>query len=212
MAAALLQRRQLSFADEVAAARATGGVRVHIGAGRARLPGWVDTDIDWRCPAHLDLTRPWPLAAGSVAFVYGDNVIEHLSLESARVALRHAYAALAPGGVLRLATPDVEASARSYLENGELARLGMQRNREMGREFTHPVQLLAQVYVGAEHYLGFCYDYAALASEMEAAGFDVRRCPTGESAHPQLRNLEMRTHPAESATQLCVEGTKPAAG
>lgn len=183
---------------------------MHIGAGRTSLPGWIDTDINWRCPAYLDLTQPWPVTEASIGLIYGDNVIEHLTLEAGRTALAHAYAALAPGGVIRLSTPDVEASARSYLENGELARLGLERNRELGRDFAYPVQLLAEVYVGAKHYLGFCYDYAALAAELTAVGFAVRRCATSESEHPGLRDLELRTHPAERATQLCVEGVKPA--
>lgn len=206
---ALLPRRQQRFVSDVEAASALGPVKVHIGAGRESLAGWIDTDIQWRCPAHLDVTRPWPIPADSVTFVYGDNVIEHLRLKDARLAFRYAFAALKPGGVLRLSTPDVEASARSYLENGDLASSGLQRNRELGKVLDHPVQLLSEVYVGAEHYLGFCYDYAALASEMATAGFEVHRCRTGESDYPELRDLEARTHPAEAATQLCVEGVKP---
>lgn len=201
-------RRDREFRRVVAETAAP--VKVHVGAGRHRLEGWIDTDIQWRCPAHLDITKPWPVEPGSIHFVYGDNVIEHLTLQQGRDSFRTTFDALAPGGVLRLSTPDVEASARSYLENGELAQAGMERNRELGKDFSHPVQLLAQVYVGAAHYLGFCYDYAALAAEMSAVGFEVSRCETGESDYPELRGLELRTHPAERATQLCVEGVKPA--
>lgn len=206
---ALRARRDRQFREDVAAASSAGLVKVHVGAGRETLQGWINTDIQWRCPDQLDITQPWPVPDGTVNFVYGDNVIEHLRLEDARRAFRHTFDAMAPGGVLRLSTPDVEASARSYLENGELARAGLERNRELGKQLDHPVQLLAQVYVGAEHYLGFCYDFNALAAEMGAAGFDVHRCQTGQSEHPELRGLEARTHPAEAATQLCVEGVKP---
>ncbi len=184
-------------------------MKVNLGAGRRGLPGWVNTDISWPCPAYLDATAPWPVPTSSLRFVYGDNMIEHLTLPQSRDLLRQAYVALAPGGVIRLSTPDVEASARSYLENGDLARLGMARNAELGHVLEHPVQLLAEVYVGAEHYLGFCYDYAALAAELGAVGFEVHRCRAGESSHPELQGLEYRMHPAEVATQLCVEGTKP---
>ncbi|SDS00578.1 Predicted SAM-depedendent methyltransferase [Friedmanniella luteola] len=207
--AVLLSRRRHRFQSELARARAAGPVRINVGAGRRALPGWVNTDISWRCAAHLDVVRPWPVPAGSVDLVHGDNVIEHLTLEQGRVLLREAFRALAPGGVIRLSTPDVEASARSYLENGELARLGMARNAELGNVLTHPVQLLSEVYVGAEHYRGFCYDYAALAAEMRAVGFEVERRVAGDSHHPDLKGLEHRMHPAEVATQLCVEGTRP---
>ena len=202
-----LPKRRTNLQEQVAAAQQDGRpVMIHIGSGRASLPGWIDTDIQWRCPAYLDATVPWPLPADTVDFVYGDNVVEHLTLAQGRLAYRHAFDAMRPGGVMRLATPDAEASARNYL-NG--AKEGMARNVELGHQMDHPVQALAQVWVGAKHYLGFVYDYSALSSELEKVGFEVRRVPTGQSDHAELRNLELRTHPAEAATQLVVEAVKP---
>jgi hypothetical protein len=99
--------------------------------------------------------------------------------------------------------------ARQYLDGGELAELGLERNRQRGRDLRYPVELLQQVYVGGKHYLGFIYDFQALSSEMEAAGFAVRRVSVGQSDSPELRGLESRLHPAEEATMLVVEGTKP---
>jgi predicted SAM-dependent methyltransferase len=134
-----------------------------------------------------------------------------VTLAQGREVFTHAYAAMKPGAVFRLATPDVEAVARQYLENGELARMGMERNAELGHPMVHPVELLRQVYVGAKHYLGFIYDYASLAGEMEAVGFTVQRAPAGGSDEPDLNGLEVRRHPAEVATELIVEGRKPLA-
>ena len=188
---------------------AEGSLRVNIGSGGKPLAGWLNCDVVWRVNAFLDATRPWPLPDGSVDFIYADNVIEHIPLRLGRDLFRHAFAALKPGGVFRLATPDVEAVARQYLENGELAELGMQRNREKGRDFDHPVQLLQQVFVGAKHYLGFCYDFDSLSREMQAAGYQTRRQNAGVSDHADLVGLEARLHPAEEATVLIVEGRKP---
>ena len=198
------------FATAFTQAQHSPDVMINIGAGRKAIAGWLNTDVVWQGDAYLDATAPWPVPAGSVAFVYADNVIEHVTLQQGRELFRHAFAALRPGGVLRLATPDVEAVARQYLENGDLARLGMERNRERGRTFDHPVQLLTQVYVGAKHYLGFIYDYASISTEMQRVGFVVQRVAAGTSEHPQLCGLEVRMHPAEEATALIVEGTKPA--
>ena len=203
----LHQRR---FQQAFAAARDSGEIKINIGAGRKAIPGWVNTDVVWQGGNYLDATAIWPVPADSVHYIYADNVIEHVTLAQGRELFNHAFAALAPGGVFRLATPDVEAVARQYLENGELARLGMERNRERGRHFVHPVELLRQVYVGAQHYLGFIYDYAALSAEMEHAGFVVTRVRPGQSEHVPLAGLEVRMHPAEEATALVVEGTKPA--
>lgn len=198
------------FQSQVAAALAAGRpVTVTIGAGRRPIPGWINTDVVWRRRCYLDATRRWPVPEGSVDFVYADNVIEHFTLPAGRQVLATTYRALAPGGVVRLATPDVEAVARQYLEDGDLARAGMERLTELGGDVRYPVQLVREVYVGAKHYLGFCYDYRALASEMQSVGFDVERVTAGESRHERLRGLENRMHPAEEATQLVVEGRKP---
>jgi predicted SAM-dependent methyltransferase len=203
-------RGRRAFQQEFEQARRSGGlVKVIIGAGRKPLPGWINTDVVWQVPAYLDATRPWPVPAGSVDLIYGDDVIEHVTLEQARLLFRHAFTALKPGGILRLATPDVEAVARQYLENGELARAGLERNRELGRTMRYPVELLREVYVGAQHYLGFIYDWESLSTEMSEAGFRTRRAAYGQSEHPDLVGLEVRMHPAEQATGLVVEGVKP---
>lgn len=203
--------RERSFQRQVAAARASGRpVKVNIGAGRKPVEGWINTDIVWQADAYLDIIAPWPVPDGSVDVVYADNVIEHVTLEQGREVFRHAFDALRPGGVFRLATPDVEAVARQYLENGELARAGMERNRERGKNFVHPVELIRETFVGAKHYLGFCYDFASISAEMGKVGFTVERVPAGKSEHPELVGLEVRMHPAEQATALIVEGRKPA--
>jgi predicted SAM-dependent methyltransferase len=206
---ALRSRNAQRFVAEYEAAQRTGVVKINIGSGRKPVAEWVNTDVVWQGGAYLDATQPWPVRPGSVDFVYADNVIEHLKLQQGRLVFQHAHTALRPGGVFRLATPDVERVARQYLENGELARLGMERNRELGNtDFVHPVQLIQQVFVGAKHYLGFCYDFNSISAEMSAAGFDVYRVEAGQSEYPELRGLEVRMHPAEEATALIVEGRK----
>lgn len=207
----LKARHAKQFQAEYHAIVSQGGpVKITIGSGLRPVEGWINTDVVWRGGPYLDTTQPWPIAAGSVDFIYADNVIEHLTLSQGRRAFKHAFDALKPGGVIRLATPDVEAIARQYLENGELAEQGMARNRELGRtDFYHPVQLIQQVFVGHKHYLGFCYDYASISTEMGRVGFEVHRVASGQSDHPELKGLEARQHPAERATGLIVEGVKP---
>lgn len=187
-----------------------GPVRLNIGSGPKHIPGWLNTDIAWRSPMFLNIVAPWPIPAGSVDVIYADNVIEHVRLPQAREVIRNAYAALKPGGVFRLATPDVERVARQYLENGDLARAGLERNRERGRDLTYPVELLGAVYMSEQHYLGFLWDYHSLSTELEAAGFTAQRVEAGQSDHPDLKGLESRLHPAEQATALIVEARKPA--
>jgi predicted SAM-dependent methyltransferase len=178
-----------------------------LGSAAAVRPGWINTDIGWRTTLYLDATRPWPMPPGSVSHVYGDNVIEHFTLDAARVALRHARTALAPGGVVRLTTPDVEGTARLYLERSDLGRRHLDRHREHGYAVAYPVDLLRVTFATGGHHLGQMWDEESLSAELLAAGFDdVRRCEMNESDDPELRDLEHREDtPNVRATTLVLE-------
>jgi predicted SAM-dependent methyltransferase len=193
-----------------AAKHATAPLLVSAGAARRQLKGWLNTDISWRSDLYLDLTKPWPLPTGSVARIYADNVIEHFPLRVGRRVLRYAFDALDPGGRIRLATPDVERTARVYLEDPDLTACHLERHRRCGYDVYYPVELLRVTFSESGHHLGFCYDWYSLSEELQRAGFvDIDRFAPGESNDPRLRNLEARTEPTEAATSLIVEGHKP---
>ena len=68
------------------------------------------------------------------------------------------------------------------------------------------VRPLRVTFAGAEHYLGFVYDYASLSAELDRAGFvRITRREAGESDDPAFRNLERRLGETEAATSLIVE-------
>jgi predicted SAM-dependent methyltransferase len=184
-------------------------VKVNVGAGSVRLDGWINTDVMWRLPMYLDLTKPWPVPPGSVDRIYGDNVIEHFPLHVCRAVLRHCWHALNAGGGLRLATPDVERTARAYLDDPQLTAAHLDRHRRHGFPAEHPVDMLRITYAYHGHHLGYCFDWAALSSELAAAGFvDIRRYEAGQSDDPVFRGLERRREPTEAATELIVEARK----
>lgn len=158
---------------------------------------------------YLDLTKPWPVPPGSIDRIYGDNVIEHFPLPVCRAVLRHCWNALSFGGGLRLATPDVERTARAYLENPELTAAHLDRHRRRGFPAEYPVDMLRITYAYHGHHLGYCFDWAALSAELAAAGFvDIRRYEAGQSGDPTFSGLEHRHEPTEAATGLIVEARK----
>jgi predicted SAM-dependent methyltransferase len=204
MRAPMLSRR---FQQAVAAA--TGEVKVNVGAGTVILPGWINTDVLWRSDMYLDLTKPWPVPPGSIDRIYGDNVVEHFSLEAARDVLRHCYSALRPGGGVRFATPDLERTARAYLEDPALTAAHLDRHRRHGYPAEHPADMLRVTYAYHGHHLGYIFDWAALSRELAAAGFsDVRRYEAGQSDDPAFQGLETRAEPTEEATELIIEARK----
>jgi predicted SAM-dependent methyltransferase len=203
--APVLSRR---FQREVATA--PGLVKVNAGAGNVQLDGWINTDVSWWLPMYLDLTKAWPVPSGRVDRIYGDNVIEHFPLSMVRVVLGHCWDALRGGGGIRLATPDVERTARAYLEDPRLTAAHLDRHRRHGFPAEHPVDMLRVTYAYHGHHQGYCFDWAALSAELTQAGFvDIRRCETGQSDDPEFRGLEQRQEPTEAATELIVEARKP---
>lgn len=186
-------------------------LKINIGAGPSRLPGWVNTDVHWRSAAYLDLTRPWPQSVlGRVQWVYADNVVEHFPLVKFRQVLGHLRDAMTPGGRLRLVTPDVEAVARAYLEHSELGDSHLERHRRAGYEVHHRVDLLRIVFCESEHYLGYLYDYDSLRSELSRAGFvRIVRRESGQSESSEFRGLEQRSGETDRLTTLVVEADRP---
>lgn len=194
-------------------ARTPPPYRLELGAHDGRRDGWIPTDVWWRARYHLDATGPWPFPRDSITHVYADNVIEHVPFDGARTLLREAVRTIEPGGRIRLVTPDVRKCAEVYLEGGELARAQLDAHRGAGTRVEHDVDILRGVFIEYEHSRGYAWDFEALASELEAAGFTgVERCELGQSEDPVLRGLEWRVLPVDQVTMLAVEARAPETG
>lgn len=94
-------------------------VAVNLGCGSHYRKGWLNFDL---YPASDDVRQAniidgVPLADGTADFVYHSHVLEHLFREDAMRFLQECYRILKPGGILRIAVPDLEDAAREYLRN-----------------------------------------------------------------------------------------------
>jgi predicted SAM-dependent methyltransferase len=95
-------------------------LRVHLGCGDDKLPGFVN--IDYRLTAAvdvaMDLNLP-TLASGSVALAFSNAFFEHLYRPSRRPHLQRIREALAPGGACcYMGIPYFRNIARLYVERG----------------------------------------------------------------------------------------------
>ena len=183
--------------------------RIELGTATFPHHGFIPTDRSWRARYWLDATKPWPVPPLSVSHVFGDNVIEHLSLPAARALLRHAHRAMAPGARMRLVTPDVEAFVRMYSERGSLLRQFRDQSRQEGLFAEHDVRLLSSVFVDHGHSSGYLWDFDALTTEVARAGFTgIERCAVGVSDDPVLSGLDRRAGPVDDLLYLAVEAVR----
>ena len=100
--------------------------RLHLGCGGRFHPGWLNVDLHPQHPTVRphDVTTPLPFPDRHFDAVYHAHLLEHLPRSSALPFVRECFRVLMPGGVLRVAIPDLEQIARLYLEALEGAWLG----------------------------------------------------------------------------------------
>ncbi|MES2628583.1 MAG: methyltransferase domain-containing protein [Bacteroidota bacterium] len=133
-----------------------------------------------------DIIKGLPLPNNSVDGLYCSHTLEHLSLADFRKALQHSYEVLKPGGVFRCVLPDLEYSARVYLEKleqGEAdASIWFMNDTLLGiKARARGLNGLLRGFFGNSHHL-WMWDHKSLASELEKAGFkNVRKCLAGDS-------------------------------
>ncbi len=172
----------------LAAPRLRGKTHLCLGSGNAPLSGWTNVDLDGTPDVRLDLGGRLPIESRSVQRIYSEHLIEHLSCEQGQHLLRECRRVLAPGGVLRIATPDLTALVSAYTDDW--------RNQDWvqwpGHEWIDtPARMLNQAMRGWGHQ--HLYDAAELDHRLRLAGFtDIRRCDLGQSAHDDLAGLETR--------------------
>ena len=155
-------------------------MRLHIGAGPIAIPGWTNVDIVQYpgVDVVLDVREPWPFR--DVSFVFAEHFLEHLSLSEGLAFLRACRNALAPGGVLRLSTPNLDWVWLTHYKRPE--------------ELTEEEQLIGCLEINrAFHGWGhqFLYNHRTLALALRASGFaDVQPRAFGESSYSELQGIE----------------------
>jgi len=90
---------------------------LNLGCGGRFHPDWVNVDFassSKQVIAH-DLLQGVPFETGSFDAVYHSHVLEHFPKSQAHLFIRECHRVLKPGGILRIAVPDLETIARSYL-------------------------------------------------------------------------------------------------
>lgn len=135
--------------------------KLHLGCGKAYLPGWLNVDLfsNIKADAYHDVTN-LPYEKESFDEIYCCHLLEHVHRHAVLATLNQWWSLLKPGGLLRIAVPNFEAICEHYMEH-----------RNMG-------VLMGLLYAGQDNFLNrhtVTFDRPYLTKFMEAAGFvDIR--------------------------------------
>lgn len=216
-------------------------LKLNVGCGLDAVPGWENLDNSWslvvsshgllrvgfdilervtrrrlytRFPAGVrrhDVTKGLPYPSESVAVIYSSHMLEHLPRRDVERFLREAYRVLVPGGVLRLALPDLERKARAYLGFIEQVRQGCHTARVPADEFVrstllgleeswslrNPISLVRFLLARERHC--WMWDAPSLMILLRQIGFsEVRETGFRESWIDEVHLLDLESRRDES--------------
>ncbi|MFZ6034778.1 MAG: class I SAM-dependent methyltransferase [Patescibacteria group bacterium] len=88
-------------------------IKLHVGCGNNYYEDWINIDKNednkiQRIDIVWDMNDELPIKDNSVDFIYNEHFIEHLTADQGIRLMKDFYRVLKPGGVLRIATPDLD--------------------------------------------------------------------------------------------------------
>lgn len=153
-------------------------LRLHVGAGRHRLEGWVNLDIQALPGVDAVADVRAGLDYSDVDAIYAEHFLEHLAIDDALGFLLECHRVLRPGGWLRLSTPNLDWVWLSHYVLDAPAE-----------DKQHRALMLNRAFYGWRH--RFLWNREMLGHALAACGFEeISWRRYGESGRPELTGLE----------------------
>jgi predicted SAM-dependent methyltransferase len=132
----------------------------------------------FRNVTYLDISRRFPFGDATIECAYNSHVMEHLFPDVAEHCMREVSRVLQPGGIFRIAVPDLDAMIASYDPDDPDVFLD---------EFFEAKEARAK---NRHHWH---YNETSLCAKLKSAGFSsARRCEYQEGDLPDLGIVEHR--------------------
>lgn len=151
-------------------------IKVQFCSGGNQLHGWDNRDMD------CDITKPLPYASNTVGFILVEHGSEHVTHQQAWRFFEECYRILKPGGVLRVAIPDLE---RIY--NSFTPEYGLAVKRGGHGEATREAAVRSAVF---NHGHQAIWSESLLLVALKAIGFRASPQKPGASKYIELRGVE----------------------
>lgn len=89
--------------------------KIQIGCGTNFLEGWLNTDLKFSDKIlFLDAGDIFPFESDSFDFIFSEHMFEHLKIEQQLNMLSESYRILKKGGMMRIATPNLDFLFKIY--------------------------------------------------------------------------------------------------
>jgi len=178
----------------------TSPLKLNIGCGKVRFPGWVNIDIEPGADLVLDVRKGLPFDDDSVDLIYNEHLLEHLTFEEGGEVVMQFRRCLKEGGVLRMAMPDLDYIIEKYNTDW--------KNQDWlswpGYEFIRTRGRMVNVVFRWSWGHKYLYNEEDLRAQLTGAGFQrIVRCEWNKSSHSELAGLETRKD-----SKLIIEATK----
>ena len=170
-----------------------GKIKINLGSGHWKFDNWVNVDLDFESAPDVcaNLSGGLPFASGVASLMHTEDFIDQLELDQAAEFMRECHRILAPGGVLRVLTPDMHQLANLYLNDPS-------RLASMWKEFVGvPLALdtAGEIFNIGMRFAGhtFLYDEETFTALAASCGFEARRVEFQQSEIAALRGLDLRS-------------------
>ncbi len=174
-------------------------LKLNIGCGSVKIPNWINIDIEPGADLVMDVRNGLPFKDNSAEFIYNEHFIEHLEYGDGKKTINEFYRVLKKGGILRIATPDLDYIIQKYLEHWKdqdwLSWPEHQFIKTKGQMINISFRWWGHQYL---------YNEEDLKKLLINAGFEnTIRCKHAESSYHELKHLETRKD-----SQLILEAEK----
>ncbi len=170
--------------------------KLHLGCGRNYFEGWINVDNNTdgnitKLDLNFDLCNKLPFNDNSIDFIFNEHFLEHLSVEQGKRSLTDFLRVLKPGGVMRIAMPDLQKIVMAYL-NDNWKNDGNAFLSQFGLSHVQTKAELLNINFRAWGHK-WLYDWEELERRLREVGAkNITRCTIHKSEHIELCNLETR--------------------
>jgi predicted SAM-dependent methyltransferase len=210
--------------SSAASAGTVDELKLNIGCGTSGIAGWCNIDNSptvllsriplgrwlFGTPAwppdvrRIDAVHGIPFADSTVSYIYSSHMLQGLIYEDSLLLIKESFRVLRPGGVLRIAVPDLARMIEDYLsDNDVLASHKLMRRLSFKSSAMRDLLRKRRGYQQSYRQL---FDRRSLMHLFNEGGFqNPEVCEFRESRIPEIDAIELQQRRKES---LYVEASK----